>query len=192
MSCGSRLHPHPGRWQLSEKGIEDNERNLRNKVSRGKFTAGFLLQCLSALGVKGLPLEAVVIEDGPGPLILPWHELNMRDTIGRWAGNVPGGSGRKITLRLAGQNADIGRAFCPPFGTPTHEFYVFGLIRYRTFFDDVYLSQFCFGRRGLPAREMVVTSSSEDRGVTVNISREVPIPLPRPTIDLVTYEQVDE
>ncbi len=35
--------------QLAEIGIEDNERNLRNKVSRGKFTAGFLLQCLSAL-----------------------------------------------------------------------------------------------------------------------------------------------
>lgn len=41
--------------QLVEKlaaiGIDENERNLRNKVSRGKFTAGFLLQCLAALGV---------------------------------------------------------------------------------------------------------------------------------------------
>lgn len=36
--------------------IEDNERNLRNKVSRGKFTAGFLLQCLTALGVDQLRL----------------------------------------------------------------------------------------------------------------------------------------
>ena len=26
---------------LAAIGIEDNERNLRNKVSRGKFTAGF-------------------------------------------------------------------------------------------------------------------------------------------------------
>ncbi|MDF1857065.1 MAG: DUF6471 domain-containing protein [Pseudooceanicola sp.] len=46
--------------QLVEKlaaiGIEDNERNLRNKVSRGKFTAGFLLQCLSALGCDTLRL----------------------------------------------------------------------------------------------------------------------------------------
>lgn len=41
---------------LAEKGIEDNERNLRNKVSRGKFTAGFLLQCLSALGCTSLQL----------------------------------------------------------------------------------------------------------------------------------------
>lgn len=41
--------------QLVEKlatiGVDDNERNLRNKVSRGKFTAGFLLQCLKAIGV---------------------------------------------------------------------------------------------------------------------------------------------
>jgi hypothetical protein len=46
--------------QLVEKlaaiGVEDNERNLRNKVSRGKFTAGFLLQCLSAIGVQHLQL----------------------------------------------------------------------------------------------------------------------------------------
>ncbi len=38
-------------------GIEENERNLRNKVSRGKFTAGFFLQCLSALGSTQLHLE---------------------------------------------------------------------------------------------------------------------------------------
>ena len=43
--------------RLAAIGIDDNERNLRNKVSRGKFTAGFLLQCLSALGVKTLSLD---------------------------------------------------------------------------------------------------------------------------------------
>ena len=42
---------------LAEKGIEDNERNLRNKVSRGKFTAGFLIQCLSALRTTSLHLD---------------------------------------------------------------------------------------------------------------------------------------
>lgn len=39
--------------QLVEKleaiGVREDERNLRNKVSRGKFTAAFLLACLSAL-----------------------------------------------------------------------------------------------------------------------------------------------
>ena len=47
--------------QLVEKlgaiGVDDNERNLRNKVSRGKFTAGFLLQCLSALGVTTVSIH---------------------------------------------------------------------------------------------------------------------------------------
>lgn len=42
---------------LASIGIEDNERNLRNKVSRGKFTAGFLLQCLTALGCSSLRLD---------------------------------------------------------------------------------------------------------------------------------------
>ena len=39
--------------QLCEKlesiGVREDERNLRNKVSRGKFTAAFMLQCLEAL-----------------------------------------------------------------------------------------------------------------------------------------------
>lgn len=43
--------------KLAAIGVDDNERNLRNKVSRGKFTAGFFLQCLSALGSSQLHLE---------------------------------------------------------------------------------------------------------------------------------------
>lgn len=42
---------------LAAIGIDDNERNLRNKVSRGKFTAGFLLQCLNATGCSSLHLD---------------------------------------------------------------------------------------------------------------------------------------
>lgn len=40
--------------QLVEKlaaiGVDEKEVNIRNKLSRGKFTAAFLLQCLSAIG----------------------------------------------------------------------------------------------------------------------------------------------
>jgi len=47
--------------QLAERlaviGVDDNERNLRNKVSRGKFTAGFFLQCLRALDAKLIHLD---------------------------------------------------------------------------------------------------------------------------------------
>lgn len=43
--------------RLAAIGIDENERNLRNKVSRGKFTAGFLLQCLVALGAQQLRLD---------------------------------------------------------------------------------------------------------------------------------------
>jgi Domain of unknown function (DUF6471) len=47
--------------QLLEKlksiGVDEDERNLRNKVSRGKFTAAFMLQCLSALGSSALHLD---------------------------------------------------------------------------------------------------------------------------------------
>ena len=43
--------------RLKAIGVREDERNLRNKVSRGKFTAAFLLQCLSALGCSFVRLE---------------------------------------------------------------------------------------------------------------------------------------
>lgn len=41
--------------QLAE-AIGDKEANIRNKLSRGKFSASFLLQCLAAIGVEHLRL----------------------------------------------------------------------------------------------------------------------------------------
>ena len=42
--------------RLESIGVSEDERNLRNKVSRGKFTAAFMLQCLSALKTEQLRL----------------------------------------------------------------------------------------------------------------------------------------
>lgn len=42
--------------RLSGIGIDEKEVNIRNKLSRGKFTAAFMLQCLAALGVTDLRL----------------------------------------------------------------------------------------------------------------------------------------
>lgn len=47
--------------QLVEKldaiGVVDSEPNIRNKLSRGKFTAVFLIQCLEAIGALYLRLS---------------------------------------------------------------------------------------------------------------------------------------
>lgn len=43
--------------KLAAIGVVENERNLNNKISRGGFTAAFLLQCLTAIGARALPLE---------------------------------------------------------------------------------------------------------------------------------------
>ncbi|WP_246730409.1 DUF6471 domain-containing protein [Nitratireductor mangrovi] len=43
--------------RLESIGVQEDERNLRNKVSRGKFTAAFMLQCLTALGPRQLQLD---------------------------------------------------------------------------------------------------------------------------------------
>ena len=36
--------------RLTAMGVDENERNLNNKISRGGFTAAFLLQCMCAIG----------------------------------------------------------------------------------------------------------------------------------------------
>lgn len=43
--------------KLAEIGVVDSEPNIRNKLSRGKFTAVFLLQCLKAIGTDTLRLD---------------------------------------------------------------------------------------------------------------------------------------
>lgn len=43
--------------RLESIGVKEDERNLRNKVSRGKFTAAFMLECLAALGSHSLRLD---------------------------------------------------------------------------------------------------------------------------------------
>lgn len=40
--------------KLAAVGVQESEANLRNKVSRGRFTATFLLQCMTAVGVDWL------------------------------------------------------------------------------------------------------------------------------------------
>ena len=42
--------------KLADIGIQETERNLNNKISRGGFTAAFLIQCLSAIGCHTLHL----------------------------------------------------------------------------------------------------------------------------------------
>jgi hypothetical protein len=43
--------------KLSGIGVIDSEANIKNKISRGGFTAVFLIQCLTAIGVKSLSLS---------------------------------------------------------------------------------------------------------------------------------------
>lgn len=42
--------------QLAEM-IGDKEPNVRNKLSRGKFSAAYMLQCLDSLGLPSLRLD---------------------------------------------------------------------------------------------------------------------------------------
>jgi hypothetical protein len=43
--------------KLSALGVVETEANLRNKVSRGGFSAGFFIQCLTAIGAHTVRLH---------------------------------------------------------------------------------------------------------------------------------------
>ena len=40
--------------KLADIGVMDSEPNIRNKISRGKFTAVFFVQCLTAIEANDL------------------------------------------------------------------------------------------------------------------------------------------
>jgi hypothetical protein len=43
--------------KLAGLGVHETERNLANKISRGGFTAVFLVQCLIAIGCRSVDLR---------------------------------------------------------------------------------------------------------------------------------------
>ena len=45
--------------KLADIGVMDSEPNIRNKISRGKFTAVFLIQCLTAIGVSEIRISDI-------------------------------------------------------------------------------------------------------------------------------------
>jgi hypothetical protein len=49
-----------GYRELAEKlatiGVQETERNLNNKISRGGFSAAFLIQCLDVIGAASIQL----------------------------------------------------------------------------------------------------------------------------------------
>lgn len=43
--------------KLAQLGVVESEPNIRNKLSRGTFSAVFLIQCLEAIGTRSLQLS---------------------------------------------------------------------------------------------------------------------------------------
>ena len=45
--------------RLTAMGTQESERNIANKISRGGFTAAFILQCFAAIGSNNIRLEDI-------------------------------------------------------------------------------------------------------------------------------------
>ncbi len=43
--------------KLEAIGVHENERNLNNKISRGGFSAAFMLECLDAIGAQDIRIH---------------------------------------------------------------------------------------------------------------------------------------
>jgi len=43
--------------KLATVGVDDSERNISNKISRGTFTAVFFVQCMEAIGCHTIRLD---------------------------------------------------------------------------------------------------------------------------------------
>lgn len=43
--------------RLAAIGVKESEQNIANKLSRGTFTAAFMIQCLDAIGCRLLRLK---------------------------------------------------------------------------------------------------------------------------------------
>lgn len=68
--------------RLKPLGVDDNERNIRNKVARGTFSGVFLIQCLAALGVETIDLKAYDIPyETPETRALREQYAHMLDKI---------------------------------------------------------------------------------------------------------------
>jgi hypothetical protein len=43
--------------RLRAIGVDENERNIANKISRGGFTAAFFFQCMAVIGCRTIHLD---------------------------------------------------------------------------------------------------------------------------------------
>jgi hypothetical protein len=50
--------------RLGDMGIRETPENIANKISRGGFTAVFLLQCFEAVGAQVIHLDSMRERDG--------------------------------------------------------------------------------------------------------------------------------
>ncbi len=51
--------------KLTAAGHPENTRNLTNKIARGAFTAGFLLECLHVIGCTNVRLDDIAMAVEP-------------------------------------------------------------------------------------------------------------------------------
>ena len=48
---------------LNNKGLEYSRSSIESKICRGKFSASFFIQCLSALSCKSIDIEQIVPDE---------------------------------------------------------------------------------------------------------------------------------
>ena len=63
--------------KLAAIGVEEHEKNIANKISRGAFKAVFLFQCLEAIGCESLQLATSETAAGRPAGHLEQHAIRL-------------------------------------------------------------------------------------------------------------------
>jgi hypothetical protein len=79
--------------RLHAIGVEETEGGLRNKLSRGTFSALYLCQCLEAIGVKSFKIDLVDFVESRAPrkygVVTIDRETKRQVVLLRWTHNRP-------------------------------------------------------------------------------------------------------
>lgn len=105
-------------------------------------------------------------------------------TAHRW--NALGG-GRELTFTAASKSANVARS---SYGRTDVSLDVAGILRYETFFGEIFETEFWFAVRPPPTFKLVTTPGPE--GFTPYQGREAPNAMQRATGNLRTYHRVDD
>lgn len=118
-----------------------------------------------------------------------WSDVEISDDFsGPWVG-IANGETLDSTFYFPDEVDLIQQTMVTIIDTPTLGFVIVGEVQYSTFFDEEFLTQFCFGRANMRPYKVADTILEEELGIEITNFREEPIKLSRYAFPIRAYEK---